>query len=160
MFPTLCGTRCRQKKGGWIQELFPTHPTYQNPIFSIPRPLLCTVFWIFGFSVFAQFSQFFGPYRTRFGMLETHTRLGLGVQSCFLSAAPAASPKIHGVGNPWGGKSLENPWTNPGFLETQISTKSQGLKTSWSVCFSFFFKFCGAKFQFSGTNFSKRFRIK
>ena len=63
----------------------------------------------------------------------------LGVQSWFLSAAPAASPKIQ---NPWGGKSLENPWTNPGFLETQISTKSQGLKTSWSVFFQFF-KFCG-----------------
>ena len=35
------------------------------------------------------------------------------------------------------GKSLENPWTNPGFLETQISAKSQGLKTSWP----FFVKF-------------------
>ena len=34
--------------------------------------------------------------------------------------------------NPW-----INPWTNPGFLETQISAKSQGLKTSWP----FFVKF-------------------
>ena len=71
------------------------------------------------------------------GCLQAAWRFGLGVQSCFLSAAPAASPKIHGVGNPWGGKSLENPLTNPGFLETQISAKSQGLKTSWP----FFIKF-------------------
>ena len=41
--------------------------------------------------------------------------------------SPAMGWEIHG-------KSLENPWTNPGFLETQISAKSQGLKTSWS-CF-------------------------
>ena len=32
------------------------------------------------------------------------------------------------------------PGTNPGFLETQISAKSQGLKTSWS-CFVKFLKF-------------------
>ena len=38
--------------------------------------------------------------------------------------------------NSWGdgGKSMGNPLTNPGFLETQISAKSQGLKTSWP-CF-------------------------
>ena len=52
---------------------------------------------------------------------------------------PPRKSKIHGVGNPWGGKFLENPWANPGFLETQISPKSQGLKTSWS-CFTMFFE--------------------
>ena len=51
MRPTFCGTRCREKKGGWVQELFPTHPTYQNPIFINPRPLLCKVSWISGFSI-------------------------------------------------------------------------------------------------------------
>ena len=51
------------------------------------------------------------------------------------------------------------PGTNPGFLETQISPKSRGLKTGWSVLFEVF-KVCGAKFQFSGTNFSMRFQIK
>ena len=56
MFPTFRGTRCREKKGGWIQELFPTHPTYQNPIFINPGPLLCKVSWFFGFSNF----QFLG----------------------------------------------------------------------------------------------------
>ena len=38
---------------------------------------------------------------------------------------------ISGNINPLGGL----PGTNPGFLETQISAKSQGLKTSWSICF-------------------------
>jgi hypothetical protein len=51
------------------------------------------------------------------------------------------------------------PETNPGFLETQISAKSQGLKTSWSI-FCWKNKVCGAKFQFSGTNFPMRFQIK
>ena len=37
--------------------------------------------------------------------------------------SPAMGWEIHG-------KSLENPLTNPGFLETQISAKNQGLKTS------------------------------
>ena len=32
------------------------------------------------------------------------------------------------------------PGTNPGFLETQILAKNQGLKTSWS-CFAKFVKF-------------------
>ena len=41
-----------QKKGGWVQELFPTHPTYQNPINMNPRPLLCKVSWFFGFWLF------------------------------------------------------------------------------------------------------------
>jgi len=71
-------------------------------------------------------------------------RFGLGVQSWFLSAAPAASPKIQ---NPWGGKSMgweilgkfENPLTNPGFSETRISAKSQGLKICW-LFFTKFFK--------------------
>ena len=40
MFPAFCGTRCREKKAESIQELFPTHPTYQNPIFINPGPLL------------------------------------------------------------------------------------------------------------------------
>ena len=61
---------------------------------------------------------------------------------CRPLARPPRKSKIHGVGNPWGGKSmggkfLEHPWTNPGFLETQISAKSQGLKTSWPVFFRF-----------------------
>ena len=59
MFPTFCGTRCREKKGESIQDLFPTHPTYQNPIFINPRPLLCKVSRFFGFSLFAKFFQFF-----------------------------------------------------------------------------------------------------
>ena len=33
---------------------------------------------------------------------------------------------------------MENQWTNPGFLETQISAKSQGLKTSESFFTMFF----------------------
>jgi hypothetical protein len=37
------------------------------------------------------------------GCLQAAGRFGLGVQSWFLSAAPAASPKIK---NHWGGKSL------------------------------------------------------
>ncbi len=51
------------------------------------------------------------------------------------------------------------PGTNPGFLETQISPKSQGLKTGWSVFFEVF-KVCGEKFQCCGINFSMRFQIK
>ena len=37
------------------------------------------------------------------------------------------------------GKSLGNPRTNPGFLETHISAKSQGLKTT-RQCFANFLK--------------------
>ena len=37
------------------------------------------------------------------GCLQAAWRFGLGVQSWFLSAAPAASPEIQ---NPWGGKSM------------------------------------------------------
>ena len=43
-------------------------------------------------------------------------------------------------GKSMGGKSSENSLTNPGFLENQISAKSQGLKTSWPF-FTKFFKF-------------------
>ena len=52
MFLKFCKVRCREKKGGWVQELFPTHPTYQNPINMNPGPLLCKVCWFFGYSVF------------------------------------------------------------------------------------------------------------
>ena len=58
MRPTLCGTRCRETKAESIQELFPTHPTYQNPIFMNFRPLFSQFFgffWFFGFGI-----QFFG----------------------------------------------------------------------------------------------------
>ena len=44
---------------------------------------------------------------------------------------PLPRPPRKSMGWEIHGKSLENPWTNPGFLETQISAKSQGLKTSW-----------------------------
>ena len=37
-------------------------------------------------------------------------------------------PREPGLESP---ASMENPWTNPGFLETQISAKSQGMKTLW-----------------------------
>ena len=33
------------------------------------------------------------------------------------------------------------PETRPGFLETQIPAKSQGLKTVWSIYFNDFFEF-------------------
>ena len=52
MFLRFCATRCREKKRKRVQELFPTHPTYQNPINMNPRPLLCKVSWIFGFWFF------------------------------------------------------------------------------------------------------------
>jgi len=52
MFLRFCGTRCRDNKGGWVLILFPTHPTYQNPININFRPLLYKVSWIFGCSVF------------------------------------------------------------------------------------------------------------
>ena len=45
-FGTFCSTRCREKKAELIQELFPIHPTYQNPICFNPRPILCKVSWI------------------------------------------------------------------------------------------------------------------
>jgi hypothetical protein len=55
MLLRFCKVRCREKNGGWVQELFPTHPTYQNPIYISPGPLLCKVSGFFGFSLFAQF---------------------------------------------------------------------------------------------------------
>ena len=64
-----------------------------------------------------------------------------GISYSLITLMPCSPQLVHdtsdGVGNPWGGKSFENPLTNPGFLETQISAKSQGLKTSWQ----FFAKF-------------------
>ena len=55
-----------RKKTELIQELFPIHPTYQNPIFLNPRPLLCKVSWIFGFSVFWPIGPLLAPYCTPF----------------------------------------------------------------------------------------------
>ena len=65
--------------------------------------------------------------------------------------------------NPW-----INPWTNQGFLETQISAKSQGLKTSWPF-FVKFLKFeaksskvvaltfrCGSRRGSPGIDFSEK----
>ena len=43
-------------------------------------------------------------------------------------------PREPGLESP---ASMENPWTNPGFLETQISAKSQGLNTSLSFLVKF-----------------------
>ena len=51
---------------------------------------------------------------------------------------PPRKSKIHGVGNPWGGKSLENPWTNPGFWETQISVKKSRFENELVIFFAFF----------------------
>ena len=56
-----CGTRSRETRGESILELFPTLPTYQNPINIDPGPLLCKVSWFFGFSLFAKFFQFSAP---------------------------------------------------------------------------------------------------
>ena len=45
-----------RKKGEWVQELFPTHPTYHNPMFMNPKQLL----WRFlDFSVFHFLPSFF-----------------------------------------------------------------------------------------------------
>ena len=63
MLLEFCETRSRETRGGWVLILFPTHPTYQNPININPGPLLCKVSWFFGFSVFAQFFIFL-PYWT------------------------------------------------------------------------------------------------
>ena len=38
-----CKTRSRETRGESILELFPTPPTYQNPINMNPGPLLCKV---------------------------------------------------------------------------------------------------------------------
>ena len=47
MFLRFCKVRCREKKGGWVPELFPTIPTCQNPIIINSGPLLCKVSWFF-----------------------------------------------------------------------------------------------------------------
>ena len=39
-FLRFCKVRCRDNKGGWVLELFPTNPTYQNPINMNPGPVL------------------------------------------------------------------------------------------------------------------------
>ena len=145
MFPTFCGTRYREKNGESIPKLFPTHPTYQNPIFMNPRILLCKVSWIFGFSVVRpigpywifsfsvywifSFSAYFPALRFvgGGGSRPPHT------PPHFLPAAPAASTKIHGksmeksMGNPWKihGKSMGNQW--------KINGKSIG--NPWKINF-------------------------
>ena len=70
MFPTFRSTNCREKKAESLQELFPIHPTYQNPIFKNPRPLLCKVSRFFGLSFFAHSFLFFGPHWTPLCRLE------------------------------------------------------------------------------------------
>ena len=61
MFLRFCKVRCRDNKGGWVLELFPTLPTYQNPININPGPLLLG---FLDFSVFTFWSVFssFWPY--------------------------------------------------------------------------------------------------
>ena len=49
MFLRFCKVRCRDNKGECVLELFPTLPTYQNPININPGPLLCKVSWFFSF---------------------------------------------------------------------------------------------------------------
>ena len=171
MFPTFRGTRCREKKGESIQELFPTHPTYQNPIFMNPRPLLCKVSWIFGFSFFVQFFQFVGPHWTpldprtsSFSVFRPIDPLwvkmtGSNLVFCRPLPRPPRKSKIHGVGNPWGGKSLEIHEQIQDFWKLRFRQKVKVWKQVVRFIF-WFFKFCGAKFQLSGTNFSRRFRIK
>ena len=63
-----------RKKGGWVQELFPTHPTYQNPIFMNPIPLLCNVSWFIVFSLLAYLFHFFGPIHSETNRVFFHTR--------------------------------------------------------------------------------------
>ena len=43
MFLKFCKTRSRETRGESILELFPTTPTYQNPININPGPVLCKV---------------------------------------------------------------------------------------------------------------------
>jgi len=61
MFLEFCETRSRETRGEWVLILFPTHPTYQNPININPDPLLCKVSWNFGFSVFSSFFDYWTP---------------------------------------------------------------------------------------------------
>ena len=62
-------------------------------------------------------------WKSSFSVFRVQSSLGF----CRPLARPPRKSKIHGVGNPWGGKFLENPWTNTGILETRFSAKSQGL---------------------------------
>ena len=66
----------RKKKPGSIQELFPTHPTYQNPIFINPRPLLCKVFLNFRFFSFSAYWTPIGP------LLDPKRVYAIGFQWC------------------------------------------------------------------------------
>ena len=99
-----------------------------------------------------------------------HSALASNLVFCRPLPRPPRKSKIHGVGNPWGGKFLENPWTNTGILETRFSAKSQGLKTSWP-CFTMFFEYfeffynvsaltfrCGSSRGTPGIYFSNRWR--
>ena len=107
MFPTFCATRCREKNGKWVQELFPTHPTYQNPIFMNFRPLFGKFFWFFGFSS----CQFLGQ-----TILKS---LGLGFVGpksfyCFLFESKSdrivpRGPGPHGVSGPKGKGPKKEP---------------------------------------------------
>ena len=102
------GPDVAKKRGDESKNYSPPIPPTRIPFLLTPEFIYVR---FFEFSVF----RFFGlldpgplqdPYKTAptgcriFKMLAAW-RFGLGVQSCFLSAAPAASPKIHGVGNPW-----------------------------------------------------------
>ena len=62
MFLRFCKVRCRDNLTGIHPIIIPHHSHLQNPINITPGPLLCKVSWIFGFSVFAKFFQFVGPY--------------------------------------------------------------------------------------------------
>ena len=62
-----------------------------------------------------------------------------GISSHCALVGPARWSGLRAGRDPMGGK-LGNPWTNPGFSETHISAKGQGLKTSWPFfikCFKF-----------------------
>ena len=59
MFFRFCKTRSRETRGESTLELFPTLPTYQNPIKINPGPLLCKVSWILDLSVFRKFLRLF-----------------------------------------------------------------------------------------------------
>ena len=81
-------------------------------------------------------------------------RLDFCVLPCQLSGNIYFLGVISGNINPPGAVRGQIP-----ALETQISAKSQGLKTGWSAFFEVF-KVCGEKFQSCGINFSMRFQIK
>ena len=83
MFPTFCGTRCRGKRG-MSPRIIP-HPSH------LPES-----------------HKHMGPIVRLPGCLQAAGRFGLGVQSWFLSAAPAASPKIQNQWGPMGSHGF--PW--------------------------------------------------